>query len=164
MHSTFSFNSNMPNTVTGSGDTRVRETDRTLTSESQIPVEDTSYSRHSCGEEMQGRKASRRCGQGGPHGETVFEQRSDREEGANHMDTEGLVLTDSTSEAHACKLGTLAAGAVGRESHTAPVSWETLQGSGKVTRPASCFTGILPAAVLRGEVGRSSELHWTQWQ
>lgn len=48
------------------------------------------------------------------------------------MDTEGLVSTDSTSEARACELGSPVAGALGWEIHRAPVRWETLRGSGEM--------------------------------
>lgn len=45
------------------------------------------------------------------------------------------------------------------EQRAATVRWETLQGSGKVTRPGPYFTGGPLVAMLRGEVGGSPELN-----
>lgn len=60
LHSTHSFNSNISGTIAGSGDTRVSKTDRTLTSQSHIPVEGMSVSHPCCGEEIQSRKGRSR--------------------------------------------------------------------------------------------------------
>lgn len=59
LHSTHSFNPNIPGTSAGSGDTRVSKTDRTLTSQSCIPVEGMSDSHPCCGEEIQSRERNR---------------------------------------------------------------------------------------------------------
>lgn len=58
----------------------------------------------------------------------IFEQRPDGKEGEKSHGYQGLVSTNSVSEAHACELGNPAARTMGSHSEMG-----TLQGSGKVT-------------------------------